>query len=80
MACYPNISDHGLSGDLQTAALVTKDGVADWFCCSRFDSASVFASLLDADKDGHFRIGPDRDDYVTSSWTCPVPRSSPRGS
>jgi hypothetical protein len=26
MARYPNISDHGLIGDLQTAALVTVDG------------------------------------------------------
>jgi GH15 family glucan-1,4-alpha-glucosidase len=47
---YPNIADHGLIGDLQTAALVTTDGVLDWFCCPRFDSPSVFASVLDADK------------------------------
>jgi hypothetical protein len=26
---YPNIADHGLIGDLQTAALVTTDGVLD---------------------------------------------------
>jgi hypothetical protein len=26
MSRYPNISDHGLIGDLQTAALVTHDG------------------------------------------------------
>jgi hypothetical protein len=26
VARYPNISDHGLIGDLQTAALVTTDG------------------------------------------------------
>ena len=46
MARYPNIGDHGLIGDLQTAALVSADGVLDWFCCPRFDSPSVFASLL----------------------------------
>ena len=62
---YPEIADHGLIGDLQTAALVAKDGTVDWFCCPRFDSPSVFASLLDADHGGHFRVGPDRDDYVT---------------
>ena len=44
MSGYPNIADHGLIGDLQTAALVTTDGVLDWFCCPRFDSPSVFAS------------------------------------
>ena len=61
---YPDIGDHGLIGDLQTAALVSTDGTIDWFCCPRFDSPSVFASLLDHDRGGHFRIGPDRGDYV----------------
>ena len=65
VARYPNISDHGLIGDLQTAALVSTDGVVDWFCCPRFDSPSVFASLLDAERGGLFKIAPDRDDYVT---------------
>ena len=64
-ARYPDIADHGLIGDLQTAALVATDGTVDWFCCPRFDSPSVFASLLDADRGGYFRVGPDRDDYVT---------------
>jgi GH15 family glucan-1,4-alpha-glucosidase len=71
MARYPNISDHGLIGDLQTAALVSTDGVVDWFCCPRFDSPSVFASLLDADKGGYFRIAPDRDDYVSRQLYFP---------
>ena len=68
---YPNISDHGLIGDLQTAALVSTDGVVDWFCCPRFDSPSVFASLLDAGKGGYFRIAPDRDDYVSRQLYFP---------
>ncbi len=71
MARYPNISDHGLIGDLQTAALVTTDGTVDWFCCPRFDSPSVFASLLDADRGGHFQIRPDRDDYVSKQLYLP---------
>src|SRR5215831_17005871 len=68
---YPNIADHGLIGDLQTAALVTTDGCVDFFCAPRFDSPSVFASLLDADRGGHFRIAPDRDDYVTRQLYFP---------
>jgi pentatricopeptide repeat protein len=68
---YPNISDHGLIGDLQTAALVTTDGTVDFFCCPRFDSPSVFCSLLDADKGGFFRIAPDRDDYITKQLYFP---------
>src|ERR1017187_862069 len=71
MARYPNISDHGLIGDLQTAALVTDDGTVNWFCSPRFDSPSIFAALLDADKGGHFKIAPDRDDYVTKQLYLP---------
>ena len=71
MARYPNIADHGLIGDLQTAALVTTDGVLDWFCCPRFDSPSVFASLLDAERGGFYRIAPDRDDYVARQLYLP---------
>jgi GH15 family glucan-1,4-alpha-glucosidase len=70
-ARYPDIADHGLIGDLQTAALVATDGTVDWFCCPRFDSPSVFASLLDADHGGYFRICPDRDDYVTRQLYVP---------
>ena len=71
MERYPSISDHGLIGDLQTAALVSTDGTVDWFCCPRFDSPSVFASLLDADKGGYFRVGPDTSDYVTKQLYLP---------
>jgi len=71
LARYPNISDHGLIGDLQTAALVSTDGVVDWFCCPRFDSPSVFASLLDAERGGFYRIAPDRDDYVSRQLYLP---------
>jgi GH15 family glucan-1,4-alpha-glucosidase len=71
VARYPNIGDHGLIGDLQTAALVTTDGVLDWFCCPRFDSPSVFASLLDADRGGLYRIAPDREDYVSRQLYLP---------
>ena len=47
MSSYPAIADHGLIEDLQAAALVATYGTIDWFCCPRFDSPSVFASLLD---------------------------------
>jgi GH15 family glucan-1,4-alpha-glucosidase len=68
---YPNIGDHGLIGDLQTAALVTTDGTVDFFCCPRFDSPSVFASLLDAEHGGYFSIRPVSDDYVTRQLYLP---------
>jgi GH15 family glucan-1,4-alpha-glucosidase len=68
---YPNISDHGLIGDLQTAALVATDGTIDFFCCPRFDSPSVFCSLLDAEKGGYFRISPAAESYVTRQLYFP---------
>jgi GH15 family glucan-1,4-alpha-glucosidase len=68
---YPPIAEHGLIGDLQSTALVTTDGTIDWFCCPRFDSPSVFASLLDHDNGGHFRIGPEGDDYVARQLYFP---------
>jgi GH15 family glucan-1,4-alpha-glucosidase len=71
MSSYPNISDHGLIGDLQTAALVCTDGTVDWLCFPRFDSPSVFASLLDANRGGHCRIAPDRDDFVSRQLYLP---------
>jgi GH15 family glucan-1,4-alpha-glucosidase len=61
MCSYALIADHGLVGDLQTAALISMDGTVDWFCAPRFDSPSVFGSLLDADQGGHCRVRP-RDD------------------
>ena len=68
---YPDISDHGLIGDLQTAALVSTDGTVDWFCCPRFDSPSIFASLLDADKGGYMRVAPATEKYVSRQLYFP---------
>lgn len=50
---YPPIAEHGMIGDLQTAALVSSRGTIDWWCTPRFDSPSVFASLLDSGRGGH---------------------------
>ncbi|MFD8749912.1 glycoside hydrolase family 15 protein [Kitasatospora sp. NPDC059577] len=61
---YPPIADHGLVGDLQTVALVSSKGVLDWFAAPRVDSPSIFAALLDHDRGGHFRIGPDAEDVT----------------
>ena len=71
MRRYPEIADHGLIGDLQTAALVASDGTLDWYCCPRFDSPSVFASLLDADRGGCFRISPDQNTFVSRQLYLP---------
>ena len=69
---YPLIGDHGLIGDLQTAALVATDGSIDWFCVPRFDSPSVFAALLDDQKGGHFRIAPADADVTYKQFYWPA--------
>ncbi|MGW8943300.1 glycoside hydrolase family 15 protein [Streptomyces koyangensis] len=55
---YLPIGEHGIIGDLRTAALVGTDGRIDWFCAPRFDSPSLFGGLLDAEKGGSWRIDP----------------------
>ncbi|HEY2594826.1 MAG TPA: glycoside hydrolase family 15 protein, partial [Chloroflexota bacterium] len=65
------ISEHGLIGDLQTAALVATDGSIDWFCCPRFDSPSVFARILDHERGGFFRIAPVNGDTVVKQLYLP---------
>src|SRR5436190_1967616 len=55
---YQPIENYGLIGNMQTAALVGKDGSIDWLCLPHFDSPSVFAAILDEKKGGHFRIAP----------------------
>jgi GH15 family glucan-1,4-alpha-glucosidase len=71
MNSYPLISEHGLIGDLQTAALVSTGGTIDWLCLPRFDSPSVFASLLDVDRGGRFRIAPEVTNYVAKQLYFP---------
>jgi GH15 family glucan-1,4-alpha-glucosidase len=52
------IEDYALLGDLQTAALVGRDGSVDWLCFPRFDSGACFAALLGDDDHGRWLLAP----------------------
>ncbi|MHA6758784.1 glycoside hydrolase family 15 protein [Streptacidiphilus sp. PAMC 29251] len=68
---YPPIADHGLVGDLQTAALVSTDGVLDWWCTPRFDSPSIFAALLDRERGGECGLAADEPDATVRQIYLP---------
>ena len=55
---YAPIGEYGVIGDLYTVALVGMDGSIDFLCLPHFDSPSVFAALVDAERGGRFQIAP----------------------
>jgi GH15 family glucan-1,4-alpha-glucosidase len=71
MPDYLPIEHHGIIGDLHTVALVGTDGTIDWYCPERFDSPSVFASILDAEKGGYYRIAPVEPGHTTKQLYFP---------
>jgi GH15 family glucan-1,4-alpha-glucosidase len=48
----------GLIGNCQVSALVERSGSMVWCCLPRFDSDPVFSRVADAQRGGHFSVGP----------------------
>jgi len=55
---YQPIENHGIIGNLHSAALVSMEGSIDFLCFPEFNSPSIFAALLDDRRGGRFRVAP----------------------
>lgn len=63
-----NTLDYGIIGNCTSAALVSRKGSLDWCCLPHFNSASVFAKLLDTKKGGHFSLLVDDSYHVEQEY------------
>lgn len=59
MKTYSPLEEYGLLGNLDTCALVNRDGSIDWCPFPHLESPSVFGRILDAERGGHFSIRPE---------------------
>jgi GH15 family glucan-1,4-alpha-glucosidase len=70
LSTFSKIADYGFLSNCHTGALVSLDGSVDWLCIPRFDSPSIFGSLLDREA-GTFRFGPYGVDHPTTRIYIP---------
>lgn len=68
MVNYQRIEDYGVVGNLRSAALISHTGSIDWCCFPHFDSPSVFARILDAQKGGYFHIAPEEPTHTDQAY------------
>ncbi len=61
-AVQNRIENHGIIGDMCSAALVADTGSIDFCCWPDFDSPSIFSALLDTSEAGIFQLAPDLPD------------------
>ena len=65
---FPPVDKLATVGDRRTAATVAADGTVSWMCLPRFDGTPVFGALLDLQKGGFWRLGPDAREFGTQRY------------
>jgi GH15 family glucan-1,4-alpha-glucosidase len=68
---YQPIENYGIIGNLQTIALVSLNGTIDFMSFPKFDSPTIFASLLDSKIGGYFSVEPDMPDHTSKQLYIP---------
>lgn len=68
---FQPIENYGIIGNLKTCALVSLNGSIDFMCAPRFDSPSIFATMLDRQKGGFCAIEPELEDLTTKQLYFP---------
>ncbi|HWH61174.1 MAG TPA: glycoside hydrolase family 15 protein [Terriglobales bacterium] len=64
----PKIQDYAAIGDCRSAALLSNRGSIEWLCWPRFDSAPLFAAILDRGRGGCWTIAPNRQLHVERQY------------
>jgi GH15 family glucan-1,4-alpha-glucosidase len=60
--------DYGIIGNCKSAALISKTGSLDWCCLPHFNSAGIFAKLLDNKIGGSFSIEVAEDYKISQEY------------
>ncbi|NTE01304.1 glycoside hydrolase family 15 protein [Agrobacterium tumefaciens] len=68
---FQPIENYGIIGNLKTIALVSLNGSIDFMCAPKFDSPSVFATMLDTQRGGFCALEPDLEDFTTKQLYFP---------
>lgn len=68
---FQPIENYGIIGNLKTVALVSLNGSIDFMCAPKFDSPSVFATMLDRQKGGYCAIEPELENFTTKQLYFP---------
>jgi GH15 family glucan-1,4-alpha-glucosidase len=68
MSVAAKIQDYAAIGNGRSIALISRFGSIDWLCWPRFDSASIFAAILDPNIGGCWRIQPTDQSEITRRY------------